>query len=120
MGAMSRASGLAVALARCWRRGWLLVLLLPLLTASGGDRVDKLVTNFDLIIFNTEFGTPMDAKIHKWIAPIRIFLDARAGPVELERKQLVEHVRLLERLTGLKIEFVTKPSDGNLMFVFDT
>jgi len=120
MAAMSRASGLAVALARCWRRRWLLVLLLPLLTASGGDRVDKLVTNFDLIIFNTEFGTPMDARIHKWIAPIRIFLDARAGPVELERKQLEEHVRLLERLSGLKIEFVTKPSDGNLMFVFDT
>jgi hypothetical protein len=106
---------------RCGRRSrWLLILLLPLLTASGGSQIDKLVRDFDLIVFNTEFGTPMDAKIHKWIAPVRIYLDARAGPIELERKQLEEHLRLLRRLTGVTIEFVSKPADGNLMFVFDT
>jgi hypothetical protein len=120
MASLPWASCLAVAVARCWRSRWALVLLAPLLAASGGDRVDKLVTDFDLIVFNTEFGTPMDARIHKWIAPIRIFLDSRAGPLDLERKQLEEHVRLLERLTGLKIEFVAKPAEGNLMFVFDT
>lgn len=102
------------------RSCWALLLLLPFLTASGGSRIDKLVRNFDLIIFNTEFGTPMDARIHKWTAPVRIYLDARAGPVELERRQLEEHVKLLRHLTGVKIEFVSKPADGNLMFVFDT
>jgi hypothetical protein len=117
---MSWADRLALCLNRRWPYRWAMILLLPLLTASGGSRIDQLVTDFDLIIFHTEFGTPMDTKIHKWITPIRIFLDARAGPVELERKQLEEHVRLLRRLTGLTIEFVSKPTDGNLMFVFDT
>jgi len=120
MAAISWAARMAVALRRCWRQGWAVILLAPLLAGAGGERVDRLVTDFDLIIFNTEFGTPMDAKIHKWITPIRIFLDARAGPLDLERKELEEHVALLRRLTGLKIEFVPKAADGNLMFVFDT
>lgn len=120
MAAISWAARMAVALSRCWRQSWAVILLAPLLAGAGGERVERLVTDFDLIIFNTEFGTPMDAKIHKWIAPIRIFLDARAGPLDLERKELEEHVALLRRLTGLKIEFVPKPADGNLMFVFDT
>jgi hypothetical protein len=116
---IARARGFIAAMVRRWLARWVIVLMAPLLAASGGDRVDRLVTDFDLIVFNTEFGTPMDAKIHKWIAPIRIFLDSRAGPLDLERRQLEEHVRLLERLTNLKIEFVSKPGDGNLMYVFD-
>jgi hypothetical protein len=120
MTSISWARGFLAAMARRWPARWALVLTVPLLAASGGERVDKLVTDFDLIVFNTEFGTPMDAKIHKWVAPIRIFLDSRAGPLDLERKQIEEHVRLLERLTNLKIEFVSKPADGNLMYVFDT
>ncbi|QEX22545.1 hypothetical protein FRZ61_24770 [Hypericibacter adhaerens] len=116
MAALSWARRSVGVLSRCA----LLLLAIPLLGASNNARVDRLVTNFDLIIFNTEFGTPMDAKIHKWVTSIRIFLDARAGPLDLERRQLEEHVALLRRLTGLKIDLVPKASDANLMFVFDT
>jgi hypothetical protein len=97
-----------------------LAITAPLLTAAGGERVDRLVADFDLIAFNTEFGTPMDGKVHKWTQSLRVFLDIRAGPAELQRRYTVDHARLLHRLTGLDIGFSAKVAGANVVIVFDT
>lgn len=97
-----------------------LAIAAPLLGAASGERVDRLVADFDLIAFNTEFGTPMDGKVHKWTRALRVFLDIRAGPAELQRRYTEDHARLLQRLTGLDIGFSAKAASANVIMVFDT
>ncbi len=87
--------------------------------ALGGVSADKLVTNFDRIVFRTEFGPSPDPRVRKWTAPVRIYVDSRAGDLAIQTKLTATHMTLLETLTGLEIGFSSTGPKANVVIVFD-
>lgn len=87
--------------------------------AVGGQSVDKVVSNFDQIVFRTEFGPSPDPRIRKWTAPVRIYLDSRAGNLATQTNLTATHMALLEKLTGLDITFSSTAPQSNIIIVFE-
>jgi len=87
--------------------------------AVGGQSVDRLVTNFDLIVFNTEFGPTPEPRVRKWTGPVRVYIDSRAGNTQVQRDLTATHMLLLQKLTGLDISYTRTLPDANIVIVFD-
>ena len=87
--------------------------------ALGGESIDRLVTNFDLIVFRTEFGPTPEPRVRKWTEPVRVYIDSRAGDTQVQRDLTATHMLLLQKLTGLDIQNTERLSDANIIIVFD-
>lgn len=88
-------------------------------SAHASDDVDHMVDSFDEIVFNAEFGQTIAPRVTKWVDPLLIYLDIRAGDPTLYHRLVTAHTHELSRLTGLPIEIVASPDDANVFMVFD-
>ncbi len=108
-------------LAGQWRgvRWLLLVSAMVLGPAFGGQSVDRLVTNFDLIVFHTEFGPTPEPRVRKWTSPVRVYIDSRAGDAKIQRELTATHMLLLQKLTALDIGYTRNLAEANIVIVFE-
>lgn len=104
------------------RRGlrWLLLVSAMVMgSAFGGQSVDRLVTNFDLIVFHTEFGPTPEPRVRKWTSPVRVYIDSRAGDAKIQRELTATHMLLLQKLTALDIGYTQNLAEANIVIVFE-
>ncbi len=83
------------------------------------DPVDSLVDSFDRIVFQAEFGQDIEPRITKWVGPLQVYLDIRAGDPTLYLRLVEAHIADLASLTGLTIEIVPDAEGANVFMVFD-
>ncbi len=91
--------------------------VLTLGAASLSD--EQVVRNFDLIVFRSEYREGPTANLRKWVAPIRVYVDNRAGRASLHRALVERHVRLLAEITAHDIAIVERADEANLIAVFE-
>ena len=80
---------------------------------------DRMVETFDKIVFHAEFGQSIEPRVSKWVGPLNVYLDIRAGDPTLYQRLVEAHVQELADLTGLVIEIVPTADDANIFMVFD-
>ena len=80
---------------------------------------DRMAETFDKIVFHAEFGQSIEPRVSKWVGPLNIYLDIRAGDPTLYQRLVEAHVQDLADLTGLVIEIVPTADDANIFMVFD-
>ena len=80
---------------------------------------DQLVRNFETIVFHNEFNNEVDGRLRKWVDPIRLFLDIRAGDRKLIEFAVKQHVQHLAGITGYDIAVTSDKSAANVVVVFD-
>jgi hypothetical protein len=87
--------------------------------AGGTEDIGYVVDSFDRIVFHAEFDQSLDQRITKWVGPIDVYLDIRAGDSTLYQRLVESHLVELHLLTGLETRVVDDPSDANIFMVFD-
>jgi len=94
-----------------------------LLGNTDNDRVpltrDQLVGNFEIIIFHNEFDSQTDVRLRKWVSPVRIYLDIRAGDRKTLEATVQDHIQHLVRITGYDIALTDDTSEANVFVVFE-
>jgi hypothetical protein len=80
---------------------------------------DQLLRNFELIVFHNEFDNRVDTRLRKWTAPVRIFLDVRAGDRTMILNVMERHVTHLADVTGHDIGLVFDPDAANVVVVLE-
>jgi hypothetical protein len=96
-----------------------LALALSGAVANATEDVDYMVSTFDEIVFHAEFGQTIAPRVTKWVDPVQVYLDIRAGDPTLYRRLVEAHIEELEFLTGLPFEIVGSPDEANVFMVFD-
>ena len=92
----------------------------PNLGPDGGVLTDeRLIRDFDLVAFHNEHSSGITRYLRKWVIPIRIYLDSRAGDAREQRRLTKRHVRHLAKLTGHDISVVEEPAGANVVAVFE-
>ena len=92
----------------------------PSLDPDGGVLTDdRLIRNFDLVAFHNEHSSGIARYLRKWVNPIRVYLDSRAGDAGEQRRLTKRHLRHLAKLTGHDISMVEEPADANVIAVFE-
>lgn len=87
---------------------------------NGGVLTDeRLIRDFDLVAFHNEHSSGIARYLRKWVIPIRIYLDSRAGDAREQRRLTKRHVRHLAKLTGHDIRVVEEPAGANVVAVFE-
>ena len=109
------------------RRGALLAAGLLVMGGGASARYDgppesrltreQLLRNFELIVFHNEFDERVDTRLRKWTAPVKIYLDIRAGDRATILNVMERHVRHLARITDHDIHFVSDPKAANVAVV---
>ncbi|MEX2201756.1 MAG: DUF2927 domain-containing protein [Dongiaceae bacterium] len=95
-------------------------LALILTTGAGGtEDIGYVVDSFDRIVFHAEFDQSLDQRITKWVDPIDVYLDIRAGDPTLYQRLVESHLVDLRFLTGLETRIVDDPAEANIFMVFD-
>jgi hypothetical protein len=95
------------------------------LTSAASDATDAtadvefMVTSFDRIVFHAEFGQTIEPRISKWVDPIAVYLDIRAGDPTLYRRLVDAHIQDIRDLTGLTIDIVSSADASNFHVVFE-
>lgn len=90
-------------------------------TADESPDFDRLVRQFEVVAFGSEFGgLHREGRIVKWAGPIRVRI--RGFDADRYRDEVRDHLRDLERLTGLEIRLITwssgmVPPDIDVNFV---
>lgn len=126
---LDRAAARASATSHRWR-GLVAGALAVFLLANGGVTRDphtlefvltpeRLVRNFDTVVFHSEFDERVQARLRKWVAPVRIYLDVRAGDPDVMRVVTEGHVRKLAEITGHDIAITRDRRAANLFVVFE-
>ena len=96
----------------------------PNLDRSGGPdggvlTDDRLIRDFDLVAFHNEHSSGIARYLRKWVSPIRIYIDSRAGDAREQRRLTKRHLRHLAKLTGHDIRVVEEPAGANVIAVFE-
>ncbi len=108
------------------RRMAALVVLMPVLFAtsipgaSAQSRLsnDQIVRNFDIIALRNEYSRVANPRIAKWVRPLRVYIQEDVVLEQIARKDLLEHMARLRRLTRLKIGYVSRRSRANFIIIF--
>ena len=90
-----------------------------ILLGSGGLSDERLIRNFDLVVFRSEYRQGVEDHLRKWVVPIRIYLDTRAGDAALHKRLVERHVRHLAMITGHDIRIVDELRAANIVAVFE-
>jgi hypothetical protein len=92
----------------------------PNLGPNGGVLTDeRLIRDFDLVAFHNEHSSGITRYLRKWVIPIRVYLDSRAGDAREQRRLAKRHLRHLAKLTGHDITVVEDPAAANVVAVFE-
>jgi len=101
-------------------RGLCGAVALVLTTGAGGtEDIRYVVDSFDRIVFHAEFEQTLDQRVTKWVDPINVYLDIRAGDPTLYERLVESHLVDIRFLTGLDSRIVLDPADANFFIVFD-
>ncbi|MDZ4736031.1 MAG: DUF2927 domain-containing protein [Rhodospirillaceae bacterium] len=87
--------------------------------AGGTEDIRYVVDSFDRIVFHAEFEQTLDQRVTKWVDPINVYLDIRAGDPTLYERLVESHLVDIRFLTGLDSRIVLDPADANFFIVFD-
>ncbi len=79
----------------------------------------SLERSFELIALQNEYGPKRWMPVRKWVKPVAIFMDSRAGLKEVQLQLTQEHIANLSRITGHKIYLVHQKKNANLILVFE-
>ncbi len=79
----------------------------------------SLERSFELIALQNEYGSKRWMPVRKWVKPVAIFMDSRAGLKEVQLQLTQEHIANLSRITGHKIYLVHQKKNANLILVFE-
>lgn len=91
-----------------------------LLLMGAGDRpIEQVVRDFDLIVFRNEYREGIAQHLRKWVTPIRVYLDTRAGDADLHRRLTKAHLARLAAISGHEIRLVDNKRSANLLAVFE-
>ncbi len=103
------------------RRRRLALCGLSLLLLGGGRDLpnERIIRNFDTVVFQSEYREETDGRLRKWVAPIRVFVDNRAGDGALNRRLVEAHVDHLVEITGYDMRVVESRDSANLVAVFE-
>lgn len=107
---------------RRYRRRWGLALcgLSLLLLGGGGELPDeRIIRNFDTVVFRSEYREGTSERLRKWVAPIRLFIDNRAGDGALHKRLVEAHVDHLVEITGYDMRVVESRNSANIVAVFE-
>ena len=80
---------------------------------------DQLVRNFDIIVFHNEFDKNEDTRLRKWVAPVRVYIDVRAGDPVLITDTVRDHIAHLAAISGHDIAVTDDPGAANTTVVFE-
>jgi hypothetical protein len=80
---------------------------------------DQLLRNFELIVFHNEFDERVDTRLRKWTAPVKIYLDIRAGDRSTILNVMERHVHHLAQITGHDIHLVSDRNAANVAVVLE-
>ncbi|MEX0807573.1 MAG: DUF2927 domain-containing protein [Dongiaceae bacterium] len=95
-------------------------LVLVFATGAGGtEDIRYVVDSFDRIVFHAEFDQTLDQRVTKWVDPINVYLDIRAGDPTLYERLVESHLVDIRFLTGLDSRIVMDPAEANFFMVFD-
>lgn len=102
------------------RRALALCALSLLLLGAGGELSDeRIIRNFDIVVFHNEYREGTRERLRKWVAPIRILIDSRAGSADLHKRLVEAHVAQLVDITGYDIAIVEDRKSANIITVFE-
>jgi hypothetical protein len=102
------------------RRALALCGLSLLLLGAGSYLPDeRIIRNFDIVVFQNEYREGTSQNLRKWAAPIRILVDSRAGSGDLHKRLVEAHVAQLVDITGYDIAIVEDRSSANVVAVFE-
>jgi hypothetical protein len=90
-----------------------------MLMGDGGRPIERIVRDFDLIVFHNEYREGPTRRLNKWVVPIRVHLDTRAGNAALHRRLAAQHVATLAAISGHDIRLVENKSSANVLAVFE-
>ena len=80
-------------------------------------RPEYIAQSFYEVALGSEFGGNA-LKIHKWVAPIRLFADHRVANETLHNSLLDAHIAHLIKITGMDIQRVSSAQQSNFRFIF--
>lgn len=111
-------------------RGLVVAALAVFLLGNGGASRDprtlefvltpeRVVRNFDTVVFHNEFDQRVRPWLRKWVDPVRIYLDVRAGDAGAFRALTEKHVRRLAQVTGHDISLADDRRGANVFVVFE-
>jgi len=93
---------------------------LTLLLGAARDLPDeRIIRNFDIVVFRNEYREGTSERLRKWVAPIRILVDSRAGDGDLQKRLVEAHVAQLVEITGYDIAIVQNRRSANVVAVFE-
>lgn len=103
-----------------WRQS-LLVVVATLFCCAGFEEPFgvSLERSFELIALQNEYGTKRWMPVRKWVKPVAIYLDSRAGLKEVQLQLTQEHIANLGRITGHEIYLEPQKKNANLLLVFE-
>jgi hypothetical protein len=80
---------------------------------------EELLRNFDIVVFRNEFEEEIQTRLRKWVDPVRIYLDVRAGDPAVFRPLMDDHIAHLVEITGHDMAIVEDPEATNVTVVFE-
>jgi hypothetical protein len=78
-----------------------------------------LARSFELIALQNEYGDRHWMPVRKWVTPVLIFLDSRAGLKDIQLELVSAHVARLRQVTGHEIELTDDRGMANVVVVFE-
>ncbi|MGB8274495.1 MAG: DUF2927 domain-containing protein, partial [Alphaproteobacteria bacterium] len=75
----------------------------------------QLLRNFDTIVFHNEFDNRVDARLRKWVTPVRVYLDIRAGDRDMILNIMTRHLGQLAEITGHDIALTADSAQANVV-----
>ena len=80
---------------------------------------DQLVHNFNTVVFYNEFNKNRDSRLRKWVKPLRIYVDIRAGDPSIILDTVGAHIAHLAEITGHDIALTGNRAEANTTVVFE-
>ncbi|MET0093725.1 MAG: DUF2927 domain-containing protein [Sedimenticola sp.] len=108
-----------MAIARRWISRLLLIGIFFSTTGFNWLDEDYLVRGFEEIALKAEYQQGKTQPLRKWLQPVRIYIDSRAGLPKIQQRLVDEHIATLNHLIDHPIQRVDDKSDANMVILFE-
>lgn len=79
---------------------------------------DYVLQSLELIALRNEYDPGKILPLRKWVRPIRVFVDSRAGFKKIQMQLLRDHIRVLADITNHRISLTNIKTDANVFVIF--
>ncbi len=80
---------------------------------------DYIVTAFEEIALKSEYREGVNEPVHKWIKPIKIFIDSRIGYKDIQTRLVDAHIATINQVITHPISRVNNRQDANMVILFE-